>query len=119
MDNEYRWPFMAQLTERMSEAFSDRFNGEYTTGGILADVHLDDESFLEVEIFANNTVDVYIYHRDEANKRACPNVEKYIQDNMPSWRDYVDEYNDSCQPYDEWQEHGFRDEADYWRWKEG
>jgi hypothetical protein len=86
----------------------------------LASVDFPDGSFIEVELFRkNNSIDVYFYHADEDNDRECPNIEDYIQDNLPDWSALMEEYEDAEVDMDEWQSHGFANEAAFWRWKEG
>lgn len=53
-----------------------------------------------------------------------PNIEKAVQEyvnanfNADEWYSELIDYNESlCE--DEWQSHGFRDEADYWRYRMG
>lgn len=63
-------------------------------------------------------LDVYVYHDDDDNEHETPNLEAYLADKIDIDRDAVEEY---WRDYnmDEWQSHGFRDEADFWHWKEG
>lgn len=107
-----------QLQNRMRDDFFEAHNEEDHPTTAFADVHFDDGSFLEVELNKNNTIDVYYYHADEKVDRDCPNITQYIDDNLPDWDEYLEQYEDA-EPEDEWQAHGFRDEADYWRYRLG
>lgn len=69
-------------------------------------------------------VTVYHDYENEDNPkgygRECPNLEKYLSEQLKDCIDWdnVEEYWRE-QDMDEWQWNGFRDEADFWRWKEG
>ena len=115
----YRWAWMDEIADKMGECFDSAFSGadpEYPPTSVLADYHFNDGSFIEVEMFKHSQPDVFIYHADKGNERECPNLERYIQKSLPRWDDYLEAFNESCEPYDEWNEHGFRDEADFWHY---
>lgn len=120
-ENKYRWQWMQRLDERVYEKFeNDYYDGwDYQTKSILVDFYFDDGSFIEVEMNSKNEVDVFIYHKNEDNERDCPNLEAYIIDNLPSWDEYVALYEKTNVYEDEWTSHGFRNEADYWKYRLG
>jgi hypothetical protein len=108
-----------ELKERMHDAFFKVHNEEDCPTAAFADYHFDDGSFLEVELHKkNNVVDVYYYHAYEKVDRDCPNITQYIEDNLPDWDEYMEQYEDAY-PEDEWQAHGFDNEADYWHYRLG
>ena len=108
-----------KINEVLLDNYFDKRDGGEWPESVMGWYHFSDDSELEVELFSNNTVKVYIYHCDENNERKCPNIVDYIETNTPDWKDLSSAYDEAAVEYDEWQEHGFRDEADYWRWKEG
>jgi hypothetical protein len=109
-----------RLADNLRDAYFQKHNEEDYPRSVLADVHFDDGSFVEVELFKkNNSIDVYYYHADEKVERDCPNITRYIEDNLPDWSALMEEYEDADVEMDEWQSHGFADEVAYWRWKEG
>lgn len=120
-DNSYKWQWMQELDKRIMNAFEDAFNEsdpEYPPKSVHTDVIFDDDSCIEICINRNNDVEVNFYHSN-SSERLCPNIEQYIQDNLPSWDDYYEAYCENNQPWDEWTEHGFRNEADYWKYRLG
>lgn len=59
-----------------------------------------------------------IVHDDDNNTHDCPTLKKAIEDNMPDFVEYVEAWRED-NTSDYWDDHGFRDEADYIRWKYG
>jgi len=110
--------WIEELNENMTTAFFDEFNELVSPRSVLASVEMGDGSYIEVELHRDNTVDVYIYHADPNNERECPNIERYIEDNLIDWDELKEQY-DEAQPEDEWTAHGFRNEADYWHYRLG
>lgn len=108
-----------KINESLAEAYFDQRNDGENPKSVVGYYQFGDDSELEVELFRNNTVKVYIYHCDENNERECPNIVDYIEANTYNWEELSDAYDEAAVEYDEWQSHGFRDEADFWRWKEG
>ena len=109
-----------RLNDDLRDRFFEGMNEDRYLQQVLASVDFPDGSFVEVELFkVNNSIDVYFYHADENNDRNCPNIEDYIQDNLPDWSALMEEYEDADVEMDEWQSHGFANEAAFWRWKEG
>lgn len=78
------------------------------------------DGIIEVFYYRTNDkwkIEVCVY-QDNDKGVELSNLEKYLEDNIEVDWDAVEEQwqeNDM----DEWQEHGFRDEADFWHWKEG
>lgn len=63
--------------------------------------------------------DVTIYH-DEGCQRESENLEGFLAEKLGGCVDWdAAEEHWKEYEYDEWNEHGFRDAADYWQWKEG
>ena len=109
-----------RLNENLRKDFVQAFDDSDYFEQVLTSVDFPDGSFIEVELFRkNNSIDVYFYHADGDNDRECPNIEDYIQDNLPDWSALMEEYEDAAVEMDEWQQHGFANEAAFWRWKEG
>ena len=109
-----------RLTENLHDRFFECMNEDRYCQQVLTSVNFDDGSFIEVELFRkNNSIDVYFYHADDDNDRECPNIEDYIQDNLPDWSALAEEYENAEPTTDEWNEHGFRDEVDFICYKYG
>lgn len=49
--------------------------------------------------------------------RDLSNVGEWIEDHLCSSSELEDMYHDELYDYDEWNEHGFRDAADYWHYR--
>ena len=63
-------------------------------------------------------IEVTVEHGDDNNRHETPNLEEFLESRIDIDWDAVKEYwRDNN--LDEWQAHGFRDEADFWHWKEG
>lgn len=106
-----------KLSKNLEEAFTEAHNIYDYPESVSADVNFNDGSFIEVELYKNNNLDVFIYHADEKVERECPNITKYLEDNLPDWEVLKEDYE--SYPQDEWQAHGFKDEADYWHYRLG
>lgn len=110
--------WMQKLSDNMFDDFAKRHNEEHCVRSVITDYHFNDGSFIEVELTSNDEVNVWFYHKDANVDRNCENIEQFIVDNLPHWDDYKQEYEESFIE-DEWQAHGFKDEADYVRYKFG
>lgn len=108
-----------KLNECLLENYCDKRNDGEWPKSVMGWCHFDDDSEIEVELFSDNTIKVFLYHSDEDNERECPNIVDYIDAETYDWEELADEYDDAAVACDGWNEHGFRDEADFWRWKEG
>lgn len=110
--------WMKKLSDNMSDDFAKRHNEEHCVRSVLTDYHFGDGSFIEVELTSMDEVKVWFYHKDPDVDRHCSNIEQFIVDNLPHWDDFKEEYEESL-PEDEWQSHGFRNEADYLHYRYG
>lgn len=110
---------LKQLIEDLEQAlFEDMCEGCNDDTSFSATVPTEDGE-IEVYICESDGWDpeVTVYHAGD-NLRENPNLEKFLEERVEVDWDAVEEYwrdND----LDEWEAHGFRDEADFWRWKEG
>ena len=59
-----------------------------------------------------------VIHEDDRDGHDCPTLAKAIEDAMPDFGEYAEKWNEENE-YDYWDDHGFRDESDYIRWKYG
>lgn len=106
-----------RLNDALEDAFIEAHNIHDCPESVVASVKFADGSYIEVELYKNNNIEVYYYHADKSNQMDCPNITKYLEDNLADW-DVLKEMYDNY-PTDEWQANGFRDEADYWRYRMG
>lgn len=69
------------------------------------------------------TCEACVYHDDESKnteERQLKNLEEFLAkelDDCVDWDDLHERFIYDNE--DEWEAHGFRDEADFWHWKEG
>ena len=71
-----------------------------------------------IDLYCNtdgNTADVI---HDDDREHNSSTLEKQIADAMPDFGEYAEQWMDD-NTSDYWDDHGFRDEADYNRWKYG
>jgi hypothetical protein len=61
---------------------------------------------------------VVIVH-DNDNEHDCPLLCKAIEEALPDWDAIEEEWQEENPEEDEYEAHGFRDEADYLNWKYG
>lgn len=112
-----RWPWFARLLDNLDNAFNDVMANDDYPKQVVADTDLDDGSTIEIELFRDNTLDVYFYRNKQTKEDNLPNIVQYLEDNLPDWDTLEEEYRDAVM--DVWQQHGFRDEADYWHYRMG
>jgi len=84
-----------RINDAMEDAFFDAFNNVGDPKAVLTSIDLNDGSTIEVELMMDNSVNVIIYHADEDNERECPNIVAFIEDNLSSWQDFMDVYNEA------------------------
>lgn len=73
------------------------------------------DGYIDLYCGDGNTADVV---HDDDKEHCCSTLEKAIADAMPDFGEYRDQWlEDNTSDY--WDDHGFRDEADYIRWKYG
>lgn len=110
--------WIEKLNASMTAAFFNAFSLYDNPQSVIASVVMGDGSYIDVELFRNNDVNVWAYHADRKNERECPNITAYIEDSLIGWNELKEQYDDA-QPEDEWTAHGFRNEADYWHYRLG
>lgn len=82
---------------------------------VYIDCWFEDGSWIEISSENNDYYDIHFYPaNDEEDEKNLPNFEKALYDAMPNWDDVEIEPE-----YDEWNEHRFRDAADYYKWRYG
>ena len=83
-----------ELTEAMKTSFAHAHEEMECPRSAVASVKFNDGSFIDVELFPNNSVDVYTYHAD-GRDRECPNIVAYIEDNLPDWDVLAEEWDEN------------------------
>lgn len=83
-----------ELTEAMKTSFAHAHEETECPRSAVASVKFNDGSFIDVELFPNNSVDVYIYHADGSDME-CPNIVAYIKDNLPDWDVLAEEWDEN------------------------
>lgn len=103
------------LTENLCQACKDAISDEETTAYYIYESKYTD---LEVSFFRDGKEPEIRIVNTEYNQRTYPNLKQAVMDSIPNWGDMEKELAKECY-YDEWDEHGFRDAADYNRWRYG
>lgn len=102
-----------EIADKMEEAIQEAKYEEERECCI--EHYLNDGSWIEIASENNDYYDIHFYPADdEKDEKTLPNLAEAIYDAMPDWDDIEVEYE-----YDEWNEHGFRDAADYYHWRYG
>ena len=114
----YRWEWMAILNQRILDDYFEERNESDNPNYLFGSVEMTDGSFIEVEVRNGCDVSIMFYHKDSLCDRPLPNLEQYIMDSLYTEDEMREEWDDSW-PKDEWQAHGFRNEADYWHYRLG
>ena len=99
-----------RISEKMRDAVKD--------GEVYAAVTVDTEcGWIDISTDEHDTVDVRVVHENNEEKDS-PNITDALFKLVPYWCDIVDEVEPD-EEYDEWNEHGFASEADYYQWRYG
>lgn len=109
--------WMNTLNESTREAIVNALNYDPEADHAYGCVEFNDDCYVEVRIDERESLELTIYHSSDDNERPLPNVRQYIMDNIVSWEEVYNDWADD--DMDEWQANGFRDEADYWRYRLG
>ena len=112
-----------KLAEKLQKTANEEWNPEWDKNNTLSTHYPTDNGDISLFYYWDKTThfwecEVEIYH--DENEHISSNLEKFLSDELSEcveWGVCEDEWRDAYQ--DEWQSHGFRDEGDFWRWKEG
>ena len=100
-----------EIADKMEEAIKEAKMEDKIECNI--DYWFEDDSWIEISSENNDYYDIHFFTPDE-DEKDLPNFEKALYDAMPNWDDIEIEPE-----YDEWNEHGFRNAADYYHWRYG
>lgn len=113
---------ISQCTDALQEAAYEDYAPDCQPHHFGATVDTDD-GYLDLWMTRRKdghySCEVVICH-DIDHGRDSENLTEYLSealDDCIDWDALGERYQDDTE--DEWQAHGFRDAADYWRWKEG
>lgn len=108
------YKFLTELQEQIYDAIENaKMEGDnkcYVT------YEFDDESAIELELQDVDSMTVECFPAGSKEKKHYPNVEKAVYALDTNWDNVEVELETE---YDEWNEHGFRDAADYYHWRYG
>ena len=98
-----------EIAEQLHDAIHDAICDD--NDSVYVDYYVDDDaSLIEIEAFCDGKIVVDFYVRElDKNEKEYPNIRVGIEEAAPDWREVEDEVEEENQPYDEWNEHGFRD----------
>ena len=116
-------PHIQKLINECYEAMVDAINEECNVNGSeearsAACTVNTDCGYIDLRMDRLGNTEVIIVH-DNGSESECPLICKAIEDGLPGWSDTVGQWERDNPYEDEWTSHGFRDEADYIRWRYG
>jgi hypothetical protein len=76
------------------------------------------DGYIDIELNNLNDASVVIVH-DNESEHDCPLLCKAIESALPDWDTIEEQWEEDNPEEDEYEAHGFRDEADYLNWKYG
>lgn len=105
--------------EAMVEAIKSEIGSEGIDWAYNACATVDtNDGFIELVIDHHNDTSVVIVH-DNGNEHDCPLLCKAIEQELPDWYAIEDEWQAENPEEDEYEAHGFANEADYIHWRYG
>lgn len=115
---------LKNLIEKCSDALQQAANEseDYSETTYLSEAVQTDNGTIDLYYYKEKgkwLCDVSVIH-DSNYYRESKNIEKYLAEQLEDcvdWDVAEEEWKESS--YDEWNEHGFRDEADYNNWRYG
>lgn len=107
-DRQYRWPFLDEIREEVETAIYD---AKCKDEGSACITYNTNDGYIDVWLNDSGDYEVIVYHDDNRDTEHS-RLEELIISALPAWDDV-----DEPEPFDEWNEHGFCDEADYNRWR--
>lgn len=113
---------LEKLINQCKDALIDEATSHYYNDGsweaFYASIPAPCGAMVTMEYKSDESCDVIVEHNDINHNSEL--LEQYLSDELDHCIDW-DEVETLCREnsMDEWQLHGFIDEADFWRWKEG
>lgn len=104
--------FLVEISRKMSKSIEENIKEGLTTA-YMEYVADDFNIIISTDNYDNVNVEIC-----SDKDKEYPNVEDAVRLSIPSW-DKIAEKIEEEKEYDEWNEHGFRDESDYTAWRYG
>lgn len=101
--------FLDEIREKVNDAVADAKCEGYDSACVTYDCN---DGYIDVFTNSKDYVEVTVCPDSDLDRRHT-NIEQAITDALPLWDDV------EVEEYDEWNEHGFRDAADYWHYRLG
>lgn len=114
---------LTKIKNECYEAMVEAIKSEIDSSGIehatcaCATVDTND-GYIDLSINHHNDTSVVITH-DNESEHDCPLLCKAIESALPDWEAIAEQWEEDNPEEDEYEAHGFRDEADYLNWKYG
>ena len=117
---------IGQCTDALNESAYESYEPDNEPKSFGATINTNDgyiDLWMTREKYGHYSCEALISHDDEAKnvpERYLKNFETFLSEQLADCIDW-DALEEKFQydTMDEWQAHGFRDEADFWHWKEG
>lgn len=117
---------LEKLIDTLSDCLQDAANEDEENGqGTLSAKYEPENEAYTIDLFYYKKkgkwlCEVTIYHYNGDDERESPNLKKFLENELEGCVDWA--VAEDCwreASMDEWEAHGFRDEADYNRWRFG
>ena len=109
---------LKKLIEECSARLQEAVEEEIDAEDYNATVETNDGYVYLTLINYGGSYDIEIEIDHNENMRRSPNLEEFLTEKVDiNWEGAKDVWREATM--DEWESHGFRDEADFWYWKEG
>lgn len=108
---------LQECFDRIGEKMRDAVENGETRAAVTVNTNCG-----SIDICTDDNDDVCVRVAKGNGNRECPNIENALFNLVPYWCDVEDENttddeDEENEPYDEWNDHGFASEADYYSWR--
>lgn len=108
-----------ECAEAMVEAINEECDDKGARDAQYASTAVNtNDGWIELDMDRWGNKHAIIAH-DNGSDHECPLLCKAIEDALPDWHETVEDWERESINEDEWDEHGFADEADYLRYRYG
>ena len=108
-----------KILDLCEEVIRDAMYEAIETGDTAATCTVETkDGYINISTNKNNQYNADVRH-DKDELRKSPNLVSAIIKIIPYWDDVVEQFNNEDEEYDEWNEHGFANAADYYFYRYG
>lgn len=119
--NKTLHPHIQKLIDDCHEAMVEAINEECNDSGpedatSASTSVITNDGKIDLWMDKSGNTEVAVYH-DNDSENECLRLCVAIEEGLPDWEETVEQWIKDNPYEDEWTLHGFRDEADYLRWR--